>query len=158
MRKPRFSERGLSLMETLIATAIAGSVMVGLASLVSAAMMQSKNQGQTTSQATALAAQKIDQLMTLQFTAASTAAPLTCAASPCGSITADTTNYVEYLDATGNVLAGATAATIGVFFTRRWMITNSTATTKLIEVVVIGTAVVQKNQPSVNMACIKAQQ
>jgi type II secretory pathway pseudopilin PulG len=153
------TERGMTLLETLIAVGICGSIMVTLAALVSASIAQSKNMGSTTSQATALAAQKIDQLITLQFTATATAAPLVCATSPCGSISADTTGYVEYLDPTGNIVSGATSpASAGVFFTRRWQITNSTTTTKLVEVQVTGTAVSSKKPPQVNMACVKAQQ
>ena len=105
MRKP--SERGMTLAETLVAVAICGIVMVALGALASTAISQSKNQGQSVSQATALAAQKVDQLMTMEFTSAGTAAPLACATSPCGSLTTDTDKYVEYLGPNGEVVSGA---------------------------------------------------
>jgi type II secretory pathway pseudopilin PulG len=161
MRKRHSSRKGMTMIEAVVATGICGTVLVTLAAMAAASISQSKNQGQSVSQATALAAQKLDQLMTMQYTSASTAAPLVCASSPCGSLTSDTTNYVEYLDNTGNVLSGVTSSTTaGVYFTRRWQITTSTPTSTsiLVQVYVVGTGVGVKSQPTASMACIKAQQ
>ena len=168
-------QRGVSLIETLIATGICATVMVAIASLIATATQQSKNMGSSVSQATALAAQKVDQLMTMQFTSGSTAAPLACsggASSPCGSIDTDTkasgwanasatatSNYVEYLDGSGTALSGATSSTSsGVFFTRRWSITNTTSSLITIQVIVIAKTVGTGFAPSVTMACMKAKQ
>ena len=153
MPRATIKQRGMTLVETMIASAILGSVMVAVGGVVAVAVTQSKNQGSTMSQATALAAQKVDQLMTMYWTP--TITPLTAG----GSIAADTPNYVEYLNPTGNLVPGATASTdVGVFFTRRWKVTDSTATTKLIEVLVTGTGIAGKAPPAANMACIKARQ
>ncbi len=151
------TQRGTSLIETMIATAICATVMVAIAALVSTSARQSKNMGSTVGQATALAAQKVDQLMTMRFNAA----PLVCASSSCGGLdyNSPVSGYVEYLDGTGVPVTGATSSdSLGVFFTRLWKINNSTSTTKLIEVIVFGKGVGTSFKPSVNMACIKAQQ
>ena len=166
----------MTLVETMIAAAILGSVIVGIAGLVSQSIKQSKNMGSTMSQATALAAQKVDQLMTMQWCSGVSPAPgcpvLAAPLTAGGSILADIKNpswanvataanpadYVEYLDSAGVPVPGAVSSTdVGVFFTRRWQITDSTATTKLIEAVVVGTGI-GSAAPSANMACIKAQQ
>jgi len=154
----------MSLIEAIIATVICGTAMGTLAALATLSVTQSKNQGQSVSQATALGAQKLDQLMTMQYTSANTAAPLACASSPCGSLTSDVANYVEYLDPTGNSVTGATSSTsMGVLFTRRWQVTNSatpcaSTSCKLIEVLVTANAVSSKTSPTASLACIKAQQ
>jgi hypothetical protein len=143
------------LLETLIATAICTTVMFGMASMVIMATQQNKNQGASMAQCTTLAAQKLDQLMELTWTSATTDTGLTAG----GSVTADTTSYVDYLDPTGGISVTATA--VNRFFTRRWQITDPSSTSKLITVMVYAKAVGQgagASAPQATLACYKVQQ
>src|SRR5258706_7536875 len=95
----RKKQAGTTIVETLVAVAISTTVVFALASLVTIATQQTKSGGQIITLTTTLAAQKLDQLGNLNWTSAAMDAGLVCATSPCGSLTTDTTCYVEYLDA-----------------------------------------------------------
>lgn len=150
------SQRGTSLLETLVAVAICTVVMFSLAGLVTGAVKQNKNQGATVAQATTLAAQKLDQLLELTWTASDMNAGLTAG----GSLTTDTTDYVDYLDPTGGTSVASTDARR--FFTRRWLIEDQTgATSKKITVLVYGKTVGASSissAPQATLACFKVQQ
>lgn len=99
-RQSRRSQQGTSLIETLIATAICTVVMFSLAAMMGSAVKQNKNQSATVAQCTTLCAQKLDQLMEIGWQTGASA-PAALAASPSGSLDADTTGFVDYLDPTG---------------------------------------------------------
>lgn len=176
-------QSGTSLLETLIATAICTTVMFGLAAMVSTATKQNKNMGSSMAQATTLAAQKLDQLMLLNFKygGSSTDTDISTTTFDAlltagGGLTTDTTSFVEYLDATGACLAGvdangncntgSTANSPGLFFTRRWLIQdlNSGPTTKKqITVLVfsksLGNSVYyNSSSPQATISCLKVAQ
>lgn len=157
-------QAGTTLVETLIAVVISTTVVFSLAALVTLATQQTKVGGQIITLTTTLASQKLDQLFNLTWNTTTTATGLVCASSPCGSLTTDTTNYVEYLDAAGAIKAGATSSTSpGVVFTRRWQVTNTTSTVKTIAVrvdafVVSSGGTSQVNKPTSTLATQKAQQ
>jgi Tfp pilus assembly protein PilV len=151
-------QRGTTLIETMIATAICMVVVFGLAGLVTMSTKQSKDMGSTVAQASTLAAWKIDDLMTRAWTNAE----VNCSSgTTCGSITANTSGYVEYLTATGTT---TTATAANLFFTRRWRVEhlNSSPTTiKRITVWVGGRAIgtsSEASQPSATLATIRAMQ
>ncbi len=149
-------QRGTSLLETLVATAICTVVMFSLAGLVTGAVKQNKNQGATVAQATTLAAQKLDQLLEMTWTATSTAAELTAG----GSLTSDASGYVDYLDPTGGVSVPGTDARR--FFSRRWLIEDQGGgTSKKITVFVYAKSVGASSissAPQATLACFKVQQ
>jgi hypothetical protein len=160
----RKRQAGTTLVETLVAVAISTTVVFSLAALVTLATQQTKSGGQIITLTTTLASQKLDQLFNSTWNATTTATALVCASSPCGSLTTDTTGYVEYLDAGGAIKAGATSTTSpGVVFTRRWQVTNTSSTVKTITVRVDafivssgGSSLV--NTPTTTLATYKARQ
>jgi len=154
-------QAGTTLVETLVAVVISTTVVFSLAALVTLATQQTKVGGQILTLTTTLASQKLDQLGNLRWTSTSEAAGLVCATSPCGSLTTDTVNYVEYMNAAGTVITGATASTPGVIFTRRWEIINNSSTVKTISVrvdafVVSSGGSGSANKPTTTIATYKA--
>lgn len=146
-------QRGTSLIETLIATAMCMIAVFALAGLVSMSIRQSKDMGWTVAQATALGGQKMDHLMGLPFAAA--------ALNAGGDLAANDTGYADCLDPAGVVVScGGT----GVFFTRRWLIEDFSTTLKRITLRVEGrpigrgieTAAASTAAPSATLACLKA--
>ncbi len=139
MRKPTSdSQSGTTLVETMIATFICMVVVFSLAGLVSMATRQSKDMGTTAAQAAALAAQQMDIFMALRFADTQLAAG--------GSLTTNTTGYVDYLKADGT---STTSTAADLFFTRRWQVstTGLPAGLKLIRVRVLGKAIGQGVSP-----------
>jgi len=154
-------QRGTTLIETMIATAICMVVVFGLAGLVTMSTKQSKDMGSTVAQASTLAAWKIDDLMTRPWTNAE----VNCSSgTSCGSITADTNGYVEYLTANGAVIVTGGATSPTRFFTRRWRVehlNSSPNTIKRITIWVGGRAMgtsSEASQPSATLATIRAMQ
>ncbi len=170
-------QRGTTLIETMIATAICMVVVFGLAALVTTATRQSKNMGATVSQATALAAQKLEELMNQEFSGtiadtgtvcgtvpciASQLCP--CATPPCtcGSLTSSANSFSDYLKNDGTA---TTSTAADLYFTRRWQVealTTLPATVRRISVRVegktIGTASSSTSAPSATVVCYKGQQ
>lgn len=164
MRNTRL-ERGTSLLETLIATAICMVVMFPLAAMMTSSMKQNKNQGETVAQATTLCAQKLDELMQKTYTTSTADAALTAG----GGITVGTevTSYVDYLDKTGGTSVASTSA--ARFFTRQWLIEDvgSPVTKKRVTVLVYGKAIGRSatgaasgaaSIPQATLACYKVMQ
>ena len=164
-QRSRWDERGTSLLETLIATAICTSVMFALAALISFATKQNKNMGTTVAQTATLAAQKLDELMQLQWTSAT----MDPALATGGSLTTDVTTspgYVDYLDASGAVILGGSPNSVNYFFTRRWTVADvgASGTVKQITVLVFGNAIGagraagSTSVPQTTLACYKVQE
>src|SRR5579863_556415 len=118
-KERRHDERGLTLIETMIAAAILLIVVVGLLNLFTVAMTTNQQQGNLATRTTEYAQDKMEQLMALNFNDASTNTtvyPITSTGGTGlavgGSITlgAPVPNYVDYLDDTGNLLAGPAGA------------------------------------------------
>ncbi len=65
---PVRKDRGISLLETMIASLIALMVVTGLGFTVFVAMVTNRNQGAETTRLTALADEKIEELVRLKFT------------------------------------------------------------------------------------------
>lgn len=168
------AQRGTTLIETLIATAICTVVVFGLAGLVTMATRQSKEMGTTVSQASTLAAQKLEELMSKEFTSTTVtcgtrpcidAQLCLCATPPCKCGEVDptvlpVTGFVDYLknDGTPTTATGADR-----FFTRRWQVealTTFPATVRRITVRVEGRAIgvsSATSAPSATLACFKGQ-
>ena len=148
MRKPTSdSQSGTTLVETMIAMFICMVVVFSLAGLVSMATRQSKDMGTTAAQAAALAAQQMDTFMALRFADTQIAAG--------GSLTTNTTGYVNYLKVDGTP---TTSTAADLFFTRRWQVstTGLPAGLKLIRVRVLGRAIGQGVSPEAIVGSYKS--
>jgi Tfp pilus assembly protein PilV len=161
----RRSQRGISLIEMLIAT---GLLLVGVAPLLAVftnGVASTKMQGEFSSRTTVYAQAKMDELLALGFNdtttdttqsppAASGGTGLTAG----GSVDTDfgATGYVDYLDQYGNHVTAPNA-----FYTRQWQITNNisgiSVTSKTVRVVVYSNPVLlQGGPPSTSLVCLKA--
>ncbi|MHB8652609.1 MAG: prepilin-type N-terminal cleavage/methylation domain-containing protein [Terriglobia bacterium] len=158
-------ERGLTLIETMIAAAILLIVVVGLLNLFTVAMTTNQLQGNLATRTTEYAQDKMEQLMAINYNDASTNTtvyPVTptggTGLTAGGSITigAPVAGYVDYLDDTGNLLTGAAGAS----YTRQWMITISLTSPTLKRITVVVTSnvpgVVQGLAPSTTVTCYKS--
>jgi len=140
------SERGVTLIETMMAALILIIVVVGLLPVFLLGFQMNEQQGDIATRTTEYAQDKIESLVNLQFTDNTTdttqyppgtggtglggvmAASTTVGALP---PTAAVTGYVDYLDVNGNLLTSSTNA----YYRRQWMITtDSTGNLKTIAV------------------------
>ena len=113
---------GFSLIETLIASALVASVLIGLAHLIAVGAHQSLRSRRAAT-ATALVQRKLEELrgVTWEYDQSGTpvsGAPL--AISPPGSLTEDTPGYVDYVNPHGELVAWADADLPDL--ARRWSI------------------------------------
>ena len=133
-------EGGFSLLEVLFATTI---LIVGVASLANlfAVSTKSNTSARSTTVAALLAQQKMEQLRGLQWGFDTLGLPLSDSSSdtavvpenptggtglslsPAGALSSNTAGYVDYLDANGVSLGGAsTTPPTAAIFIRRWSI------------------------------------
>jgi type II secretory pathway pseudopilin PulG len=150
------TNRGVSLVETMIAILVAFIVMSSVGAVIFSSMVANKNQGTEVTRMTALAQEKLEQLVRLRFTdtatnttlitdtgwsiglTASTSTDLNqLAACPGGGT--DNVGYVDFLDNNGQPLSGAcdTAVAAGFGYQRRWKITNVSGVTGLKQITVV---------------------
>lgn len=147
-------DRGFSFVETLFAAAIAVSALVGLAQL-SAASIRVNQMARSTTFAAVLAAQKLEQLQSLQWTFdeagtrisdTSTDTTVTperptggtgLAPSPADALIVDTAGYSDVLDAYGRTLGGQTPVPPQAAYVRRWSVEMSSPDDLLIQVSVV---------------------
>jgi Tfp pilus assembly protein PilV len=173
-KKTRRSQSGVTLIETLISVLLLLALGAGMTSVFGFCTGMNKSQGEMATRTTELAQDKMEQLLALQFNdAASNTTVFPTATSGGtglgGSMSASTTvggttkgspvtNYVDYTDATGNLLTSST----GSFFTRQWSITTpavtSPANLKTITVVVYAstTAGGVGSAASTTLVCLKS--
>lgn len=169
--KKRKNESGVSLMETMIAVVILMVLAAGMASSFGFCTGLNKNQGEVATRTIEMAQDKMEQLMALQYsdgTSNTTVFPTTAAGGTglggmmAGSTTvggttkgAPVTNYADYTDKNGNLLASSA----GAFYTRQWSVTtNPGANLKTITVITyalnldggIGVS------PSTTLVCMKS--
>jgi Tfp pilus assembly protein PilV len=155
-------ERGMGLIEVLVASLI---LMVGMVALMGAftiAIAANAKHGELATRSTFFAVSKLEELMALRFndtTSDTTVAPVAAAggtglADGGGLVQGDpVVGYADFLDANGTRVAADVA-----LYTRQWLIaTNAAGTAKTITVVVFsrrtGTSGVA---PSTTVASIKA--
>ena len=148
-RKILTRESGTSLIETVVGLLILTVGVVGVMGFLSIAVTQNWNQGDRSTRTTEYAQDKMEQLMALSFSDASSNTTVYPTASTggtglggamsgsttVGSIAAGSpvTQYVDYIDASGVLTTNST----GALYSRQWSITtNATATLKTISVVV----------------------
>jgi type II secretory pathway pseudopilin PulG len=113
--------RGFTLVETLIATCLLVTAIAGLAQLFALSVRFTRDSGQF-GVALAAAQDKLEALRALRFAYDEGGGMVTdarLAASPAASLSEDVAGYVDWLDASGAALTGAT----GAEYVRRWRIT-----------------------------------
>lgn len=148
--------RGISLIETMIATLVLLTVATGLLTLFTIAIAQTEQQGNIASRTIEFSQDKMEQLMALTFNdpgLGGTMVPSFTmgAVPPAGA----QTGYVDYLDQNGGALSGAT----GAVYVRTWSITaDSTGSLKTITVVVNTNPQggSQGIAPSTTLVCVKS--
>lgn len=175
------NDRGVSLVETMIAVLVAFIAMSSVGAVIFSAMVANKNQGTETTRMTGLAQEKIEQLVRLSYTDATTNTTLITDAgwaigltpnsltdltqlSDCPGAGSNNIGYVDFLNNNGQPLAGACATAIagGFGYVRRWKITTVSAGPpglKQISVVVYAPNAVNAGgpMPSVALTTFKSQ-
>ncbi len=176
----REDDRGVTLVETMIAVLIAFIAMASVGAVVFSSMVANKNQGTETTRLTALAQEKVEQLVRLTYSDTTTNTTLitdtgwAIGLSPnastdlaettdCPSAGSANIGYVDFLDNNAQPLSGACATAIagGFGYLRRWKITTVSGVTglKQITVVVYALNAVQAGdtKPSVSLTTFKSQ-
>ena len=142
----RGSQAGVSLLETIIATAVLVIVAVGLLGVGVIAMTTTENQGHLAARTTEYAQDKMEQLMALAYgdaTSNTTVFPANNAGGTGVAVggnsnpNAPVNGYVDYLDIDGNLLPSGGGAPAGWFYKRVWQITSPSANLKQITVTTI---------------------
>jgi len=165
------SQRGVTMVETLLAAVLLIVVVIGIVPVLMTGFMTTEQQGNIATRTTEYAQDKMESLLNLNFTDAATNTAVfpaaaaggtglggvMAASSQVGAIppAAAVAGYVDYIDANGNLLASAT----GAFYRRQWSIsTDATATLKTISVVVtaLPAAGVRGLGPVTVLVCIKS--
>ncbi len=134
--EPRHSERGVTLLETVVALSILLIVALSLLPLGVLAISTTETQGHLVARVTEYSQDKMEQLLSLAFndsvadTRARVATPFGTTSGGTGLAVGGSANpaapaalYVDYLDALGTpVDATGTAAPAGWFYRRVWQI------------------------------------
>jgi len=145
---PRKRQRGVSLLETLIATAILLVGVAGVMSLLGFSVLQNANQGENATRTTEYAQDKMESLLALSYNDSASDTRTYPTATTGGSglggsmaasatvggvdISSPVTNFVDYVNTQGTVSSSSTNAA----YIRVWRITtDSTARVKTITVV-----------------------
>ena len=158
--RSRSEDRGVSLIETMIAVVIALVGVFSLGQVVFLSMVQDKNQGSEVTRATIYAQDKMEKLLSLDFascTLAASSQPATCNTTNIGAsgwtqgllqggqtgpplvascpTTGASIGYIDFLDANGIQVPGATPATScsamasnPVAYIRMWQVTDMAST------------------------------
>jgi len=153
------SERGTTLIETIIATSLLLVVMVGLLSMSALATIYTENHGHLEARTTEYAQDKMEQLLALVYTD-SVSNTVVFPAAPSGGTglavggstdtAAPENGYVDWLKQDGDLLFGGTTPPDGWFYQRVWQVTQLTSGIKQITVTAtvrtsVGNALVPKS-------------
>ena len=163
---PVTSERGTTLIETMIALTVLLIAMSGLLSLAGMSSRTTENNGHLAARTAEDAQDKMEQLLGLTYgdTTSDTAVfPATNAGgtgmSVGGSVNlaAPSAGYVDWLAADGSLLGGGTAPPADWFYERAWQITAFSPTVKLITITVTTRwAFGKANLPTSTVAAFKS--
>lgn len=174
------NERGVTLVETMMAILVAFIAMGSVGAVVFSALVANKNQGTEITRMTSMGQEKIEELNRLSYTDATTNTTLISDTNwnvgltsntstdlnylaGCPSASADI-GYVDFLDANGLPLSGSTCAGAianGYSYERRWKTVTVSGVTglKQITVVVYAPNAVQTGaqMPYVTLTTLKSQ-
>jgi len=133
-------QAGIALVETLVALALLLIIIVGVMAMTMTAIATTENQGHLAARTAEYAQDKMEQLLALTYgdiTSDTTVFPSANSGGTGlkvgGSVdpSAPVNQYVDYLDASGNLLTSAGGAPAGWFYIRVWKIENPVGTTNL---------------------------
>jgi len=115
-------ERGISVLDAMVAAAILAVGLVSLSQLMLVAARVARDAEQLTSAST-LAGQKLEELRGFAFfdTSDGVVSDERLAPSPADALERDTPGYVDYVDLHGNLLGAG--ADMNAAFVRRWSVT-----------------------------------
>jgi prepilin-type N-terminal cleavage/methylation domain-containing protein len=122
--RARGSERGFSIIEALVAIAIAAVAFSTAAQLLMQASAATRR-ARLVTRGAILASSKMEELDSLPFEVAADGADVRddgLAESPAGSLVHDVPEYCDWFDSRGNALAAARTRPLGAAFVRRWSI------------------------------------
>jgi hypothetical protein len=153
------SERGVTLIETAIASAILLIAMIGLLTMAGLAAMYTENHGHLEARTTEYAQDKMEQLLALAYTDSVSNTIVFPAAGTGGTglavggssnPAAPVDGYVDWLGSDGGLLGGGATPPGGWFYERVWQVTSPSAGLKQITVTAtvrssIGRAMVAKS-------------
>ena len=153
------SERGTTLIETSIASAILLVVTVGLLSMAALATTYTENHGHLEARTTEYAQDKMEQLLAIAYDDQFTNTVVFPAVSPGGTglavgggvdTAAPVNGYVDWLEQDGDLLGGGTAPPATWFYERVWQVTQPSAGVKQITVTAtvrssVGSALIPKS-------------
>ena len=142
----RSSDEGSFLVETMVALAILLTAMAGLLAMDGLATNFTENYGHLQARTAEYAQDKMEQLLVLSFNDTISDTRVFPSANSGGTglgqggssnPATPAANYVDYLDANGNLLASSgTTAPTGWYFKRVWAVSDQSATLKQITVTV----------------------
>ena len=138
-------ERGTTLIEVLIASALLVTLMAGLMAMSGVAIATTENEGHLSARTTEYAQDKMEQLLALAYgdlisdtrtfpAGGSGGSGLAVGglSDPASTITSATQKYVDYLDENGNLVAAAGATPPTTWYYRRvWRIDDTTTDASL---------------------------
>jgi Tfp pilus assembly protein PilV len=139
------TERGTTLIETVIATALLLVVMIGLLSMAAVATVYTENHGHLEARTTEYAQDKMEQLLALSygdnasdttvFPAAISGGTGLAVGGTSDAAATPAAKYVDYLDQNGNLLVSVgTTAPTGWFYKRVWAVAPAGTNLKQITV------------------------
>ena len=133
----------MTLIETVVATALLLVVTVGLLGMAALATAFTENHGHLEARTTEYAQDKMEQLLAIAYTDSGTDT-VTFPAAPTGgtglaiggsiNTAAPANGYVDWLAADGRLLGGGTAPPTDWFYQRCWQVTNPSSGIKQITV------------------------
>jgi len=161
-------ERGFTVLETAIASAILLVAMAGLMSMGAVATMHTENHGHLAARTTEYAQDKMEQLLVLAYTDSVSNTTVFPAATSGGTglalggsltTSAPVTGYVDWLGNDGSLLGGGTTAPAGWFYERVWRTTAPATGIKQMSVTVtVRSSVGGAMRPVSTVTALKASQ
>jgi hypothetical protein len=156
------SERGTTLIETAVASAILLVLMAGLMSMAAIATSITENQGHLGARTTEYAVDKMEQLLELTYGDAQSNTTVFPSVNTAGTgmavggssnPAAPVVGYTDYLDYSGNVLCTTAAPCTATpptnwYYKRVWQVTNPSTNLKLLTVTAIVASAVARAQIS----------
>jgi hypothetical protein len=159
------SERGSTIIETVVATSLLLVVMVGLLSMAALATVYTENHGHLEARTTEYAQDKMEQLLALVYTD-QVGNTLTFPAGATGGTglafggssapTTPVNGYVDWLSQDGDLLGGGTAPPADWFYQRVWEITASGNLKRITVTTRVKSAVGGASAPQATVVALKS--